>query len=324
MTGLAMASLSRMRLRAFTRVGILIALAGCGPKPSDPIVEPQPLDDSSMSVVITRVNANAAGMDFLLRAGGVRATGEYERNNRHETFDLNGVMLFRRPRDLYLKLDHLGPAIEAGSNEQEFWFWEKLGDQRYSWGRHDAMGDQFNTDIPLRPDLLADVLGLGDLPDPTTNKDVLMWKDTDRYGLIFQSRDVENRAYITKRVDIDRSPPYLVKLITYLRRDGQPIMQAELSEYKQVTSSSVLVPTRIRIDWLGDRGWAELTFEKVERFDQPRAAERFISPRERDLLSDIPQIRLDREPVSLPPLETEPDLTTPLELTPDPVPVTSP
>ncbi len=270
---------------------------GCAATPKQPIAD---LDDVPMSLVVNRVNRNAEAMDFLLRGGGVEATGEFVRGTQRETFQLHGVLLYRRPRDLYLKLDHLGPAIEAGSNDEEFWFWERVGDGAYSWGRHEQMDYPADADLPFRPDLLAEVLGLGGLPEDDASLDLMMWKARDRYELLFQSRDAAGQAFLVKAIDVDRHPPFLVRSIVYFRPDGQPLVQAKLSDYQPISGASALVPRRIRLDWLYDRGWMELSFGRMERFDNPAAASRFRSPRERGLPLGGRIRRLDQPRLPMP------------------------
>jgi len=247
-----------------------------------------------MSEVINRVNRNAAGMDFLLRAGGVTATGEYMPGTDRKTFQFNGTLLYRRPRSLYLKLEHVGGTIEAGSNPEEFWFWEKFQTPRYSWGRHEGMGVDLDADIPLRPDLLAEVLGLGDLPANTRGPGgPALWVGPGTYELVFEDYDPTGQAYLTKTIDVDRYEPFLVRSLVYFRRDGQPLMQAKLGDYRPIEGSGVLAPRLIRIDWLPDRGWVELTFATMQRFDNPAAQRRFRSPLQQGM--DVGEIRrLDR------------------------------
>lgn len=282
--------------------------SGCAATPKPTFDEP---DDVPMRLVIDRVNRNAEAMDFLLRAGGVEATAEFLRGDHRETFQLHGVLLYRRPRSLYLKLDHLGPAIEAGSNDEEFWFWERAGQGAYSWGRHDQMDYHADPDLPFRPDLLAEVLGLGGLPDHDESQDLMMWKGRDRYELLFQDRDATGQAFLAKAINVDRYPPFLVRSIVYFRPDGQPLVQAKLSDYQPIADSPALAPRHVRLDWLYDRGWMELEFGRVERFDNPAAESRFRSPRERGLPLGDHIRRLDRPglPAPVAPPATLPDTT---------------
>ncbi|HSW44132.1 MAG TPA: hypothetical protein VLM89_01005 [Phycisphaerae bacterium] len=283
---------------------LAVAWCGCAPQPGrvsrvGPVVgPPEPMD-----VVIGRVNRNAAAMDFLLKAGGVSATGEFERDDRRASFQLHGTLLFQRPRNLYLKLEHVGGTIEAGSNEEEFWYWEKFEPSRYLWGRHEQMANGFEADIPLRPDLLAEVLGLGGLPTDTKGRDgPALWVGSDFYELVFDHLDPTDQKCLTKVIDIDRREPFLVRSLVYFGAGGLPVVQARLDDYQSIGDSGVLAPRQIRIDWLPDRGWVELSFTTMQRFDNPAARSRFRSPREQGL--DIGESRrVDRPPTAASPLQ---------------------
>ena len=125
---------------------------------------------------------------------------------------------------------------------------------------------------------------------------------------MFEDYDATGQAYLVKTIDIDRYPPFLVRSLVYFRPDGQPVMQAKLGDYRQITGSDVLAPRSIRIDWLPDRGWVELTFATMQRFDNPQAERRFRSPLQQGM--DVGEIRrLDRP--RLPATATMPSTTRP-------------
>jgi len=295
-------------LRANRLVGGILLLAGgiagCPPRE---VLRPTLVPDAPKVTVIARVNENADAMDFLLRAGGVSAAGEFLREGHRESFHLTGTLLYRKPMSLYLKLEHIGGSIEAGSNEREFWFWEKVDSPRYSWGMHEYMPDDADTDIPLRPDLLVEVLGFGGLPEDTTGpQGPLFWVGPQHCELIFMDRDEDDQLYITKTIDLDRNEPFLVRSVVFFRSNGRPWMQAKLSDYRKVEGGGiVMAPHKIRMDWLPDRGWLELKFDNTKRFDNAAAEKRFLSPRQlgydlgREVRVDGPRV-LPRRPAPAP------------------------
>jgi len=255
-------------------------LSGC--------IEPEqkiriPTDDAPMDIVIERINRNAAEMDFLLKAGSGSASGEFKRNDHKESFQLTATMLYRKPRDLYIKLQHLGGTIEAGSNNEEFWFWEKTDKPHYWWGRHEFMTEDIESDIPFRPDLLAEVLGLSELPTDTTGPvGPTFLVSSTFYELMFLKSDTNQQLFNAKAILVDRFAPFLIRSIIYFHKDGHAAMVAKLSDYHKISDSDVLAPHRINIDWLPDKGHTELEFGKMERFDKPAAEKRFLSPLQQD------------------------------------------
>jgi len=233
-----------------------------------------------MRAVMARVNQNGAGMDFLLRGGGVTATGEYVEGGKRESFELNGVLLYRKPRQLYLQLQHLAGQMEVGSNDEEFWVWKRFGDERYWWGQHSGIDGIMDTDMPVRPDHLLDVLGLRPLPEAGRLQGPVFWVSPSRYELLYLDRNPGGELHLVKSIDIDRKPPFLIREMVHFRPDGHPNMVAKLSEYKTIQGSTVLAPHRIHMRWLGDNSWLELHFDNMKRFDQS-AGKKFISPRQK-------------------------------------------
>lgn len=262
---------------------MLGGLAGCNSELKGPagieIEPPRPMWE-----VIQRVNANSAAMGFLLKAGAVSATGKYvDDRGVRRSIDMSGTLLYRKPRDLYVRLSPILGSIEAGSNDAEFWIWQKIDEYEYVWGSYENLESLPETDVPIRPDLLVEVLGLDDLPTQTTGpKGPTMWVGTRRYELLFLEDDETGQYRLAKAVDIDRSPPYLVRSIVYFRRNGVPAVRAELSNHSRVENTGVLVPKKIRIEWLGKDSWVELTFGTLSVFEESEAViRRFQSPRQR-------------------------------------------
>lgn len=284
-------------------LGGLVLIAGCGESTAGPgrgLTPSPPAGPLTVDEAIARVNRNAQAMDFLLRAGGITAEVRFRQRDEVIAQRLHGTMLFRKPRDLYLKLTHpLGTGargtIEAGSNDEEFWLWEKLDRRRYSWGRHDQMIQAHEADLPLRPDLLVEVLGLRPLPTEFGGpQGPVRWIGTRSHELIFLKNDPQRGLVISKTIDIARTPPYLVRSVVYFEPDGRPWMQATLDDYQPVaqTDEPVLAPHRLRLKWLPDRGWLELRIGNMKRFDKPAAERLFVSPRQADRqLGDV--IRVD-------------------------------
>ncbi len=256
---------------------LAIGVAGCPDDRIDRTPTPLPYDDVPIEVVIARVNANAVDMDFLARAGGVRARGRYLRDGRSESFELHGTLLFRRPRRVYLQLSHPLGSIEEGSDGQRVWF---LGPDEW-------MPGESPDDLPFRPDRIADVLGLGLLPmDPRGPHGPVMTVGPEAYELMFLDEDRIGQLHITHTMEIDRAPPYLVRSIDFFSPEGHPTVRAELSDHRAITDSEVLAPRRIRMTLLPDRGWMEMTFANMRRFDRPQAEARF-SPRPRSVVWEV-------------------------------------
>jgi hypothetical protein len=252
-----------------------------------------------MPEVIARVNENNRKMDFLLRVGGVSASGRWRRgrdpSGQSTSFDMTGAMFYRKPRCLFLKLTHtFGGEIQVGSNDHQFWVWERGKDKRYWWGEHQWMKGGSEADLPIRPDVLLDVLGLGELPAETSGPGgPVFWVREAGYQLIFLERDEFGQSHISKVVEIDRRPPFLVRSITYFDPDGRPVMSVDLSEYKQVEDSTVLAPWRVLMRSLENDSRLEMKFLTMRRHKDARAEANFISPMQRGVQDLGRVIRVD-------------------------------
>jgi len=290
--------------RCVVTFSALTTVFGCGPRPVP--LEP-PTDDSPIPVVIERVNANSKKMDFLLRGGGVSATVRYREDGAPATQELSGILLYRKPRDLYLSLEHtLGGKLEVGSNGREFWVWERIKEPRYWWGRHERAEGILDADLPVRPDVLLEVLGLQDLPTHTTGPHgPLSWVGLDRYELLFLDSDETGQLQLVKAIDIDRREPFLVRSIVYFQH-GRPVTVAKLSRYEVVEGSDVLAPRTIHIDLLEREGSAHLEFLTMKRFDKPGVDRFFVSPRQRGEKDLGEVIQVGREPSASRPTGSRP------------------
>ncbi len=288
---------------------LLAGVVGCPPgHPLAPVT-----DDVPMQTVVSRVNRNARGMNFLLRAGGVSASGQIVREDgKKESFDAPGTLFFRRPRNLLMELQHtLGAGkIEIGSNETEFWYWERLDHARYFTANHTSMAKPWETDVPLRPDQFLDMLGLQELPlQSAAGKGPIFKVDAEYYHLDFFDKDDLGRAYRAKTVAVSRRPPFLVSGITYYNSDSRPWMKADLLEYRPIEGTLVLAPRRIEVRSLENPSRLTLEFGNMRPWDKPQVEQQRIAKSPLQRGEDVGQIiRMDRVPTThtahMPPFPT--------------------
>ncbi len=289
-------SAARLLLAAGLGLGVVAGCApGSGMREPTGAVEPE----EPVEAVIARVNENSAKLDFVLRGVG-KADGRYLRaNGKLEPFHQDAKLLYRKPRDLYLELEHsLGEDVmQIGSNAREFWVWKRVQEDRYWWGEHDQLDPHEYADLPIRPDQLVDLIGLGNLPtrvDPNTGP--LFEVLPDRYQLTFLDSQDGGPVYPAKRVLIDRRPPYLVREVLYLTPAGRQHTIARMGNYRQVRGSEVLVPYLVRLEWPSRGEVLALDFSKIERHTGRDVSRYFTSPRQRGR-NVGKQIRVDRKPV---------------------------
>jgi hypothetical protein len=254
-----------------------------------------------VETVVARVNRNARGMTFLVKAGGVSASGKLVRSDgKSEAFDANGVLFFRRPHYLYMELQNsLAGKIEIGSNDNEFWYWERLKAPRYFTGHHATMGRPWETDVPLRPDQFLDMLGLQELPLRSGGAAGTFKVGKEHYLLDFYDKDDTGRTYRAKELAISRRPPFLVTTITYYNPQNRPWMRADLLGYRPIEGTLVLAPRRIEVKSLEDASRLTVEFDNMRPSDNRQVEEKRIarSPLQRGEADIGEIIRMDRSPV---------------------------
>lgn len=275
-------------------VGCLERAPGGFNQPAGPVEKEVP-----MATVVGRVNENSARMDFVLRGVGTVEGRYLKADGRLAPFHETAKLLFHKPRSLALVFEHtLGENVmEIGSNDTEFWVWKKPGDNRYWWGRYDQLEPEAEADLPIRPDHLVEVIGLGNLPTVANPQHGPLFEVlADRYQLTFLAARPGGLTYPVKRVLIDRRPPYLVRELVYLNPNGRTTCTAKLSEYSQIGGASALVPHHIRLDWPLRGEILELDLPTMERHQGRDPSKYFLSPLQRG--KDVgEEIRVDRKAV---------------------------
>ncbi len=279
----------------------LVVLVGCNGKPGT-------LETAPKQLVIGRLNSNAAHTDFLVKAKG-DATFSFTQDGRKESHTAEITVLHRRPRKLYMKMEHAlgGPRrVELGSNEEEFWMWNQMDPGRpvYYWGRHELMHSVEHDELPIRPDHLPSLTGLIDVPMlPNNPKDPIFRAEPEFYELLYLDETLDGEWYLYQSVRIDRrNPPFPNEILIY-DPEGYPVMKAELSNYRPMaeTQREIKVPHEIRAEWLKADARLKLEFNRVERFDKEEAEKTLILQTPLDQGKDVGIIeRVDQVPLVSP------------------------
>jgi hypothetical protein len=257
--------------------------------------------ENAMSKVVGRVNANSGWLNFVLEAHGEVKAQHINSNGKPEPFDGTVALIYRRPRDLAMKIEHtLGvDVLQAGTNGEEFWVWKRLNEDVYWWGRHAEMTPQAAAKLPIRPDQLAEVLGVSGLPtQPDPQRGPRFQTLAEYYQLTFYASD-NGRRYAYKVIKIDRRWPYLVSGVEFLSPTGREIAVARLGKYERVGSSALLMPRLVWIDWPGNREYLHMSLDQMQPYTQP-PEKVFTSPRQLGR-SIGKEIRVDRPPTPVTP-----------------------
>jgi len=195
-----------------------------------------------MAAVITQVNANAAAIPTLYARQEIQADLFDKSRNRSFYVNSSGDVFLRKPRELLLRGRHdlAGKIFEIGSTEDVFWF-TVYGqqDERY-WGHYRHLGKPCMQEMPVRPDLIGEVLGITEIstnllepPFPTMRFN----NDQDAYMLVWNAR-LPTQFYAQKEIWYDRKTFLPLKVILH-DFNGRVLVRANLQNHKPVEVSGV-------------------------------------------------------------------------------------
>jgi hypothetical protein len=228
-------------LRVFV-VPILL-LVGCVPK--DRIERPRIRYDGPtepLSAVVAKINQNNNRIKTVWASGSFEAWVRVTKDGKTSTEHFDGEKLFiayRKPGELKLAGEKamVGRLFEVGSNRNEFWMWipyEKI--DTMWWGEYRNAANIDTRAIPIRPDLLTEVLGVDDI-NPDLLKDPMpalrFNNDEDVYMITFNTM-LPDRMIVQKEVWYDRAT-FKPKLVTFFDPDGRIVLRAYLGEHKSIT-----------------------------------------------------------------------------------------
>ena len=226
----------------------LAVLTGC-PPPHEPSPPPQ----LTRRQAVDLVNRNNERISITLQAKRVRARGHFtDDENKKRSFNLEGGILFLKPRYLYFDLGQLGQTVmRFGSNAEEYWLWIQPEVDTLWWGTYAGLEEGNPEAIPIRPDLLIEALGFGQLPEAEgLDGDVVYRVMGEHNQLFWVGRDATGRACLAKEYWLDRRPPHMIRKILSRRPSGRLDFYAELDDYQPIRDSGVLAAHRIVLHWL--------------------------------------------------------------------------
>jgi hypothetical protein len=225
-------------------------LAGCPPRdrttrkpydgPTDPIWE-----------VAKAVNANASKIKTVWARHDFDADIVDDKGKSH-SLSGSGTLQFRKPGDLLLTAKGIIDYFEVGANDQHYWFTvypKEVGTQW--WGRKDQMTEEGARRIPIRPDLLLEVLGVHEIdedfmqpPAPTMRVNNDQWA----YMFVWNAplRTPIARWVAVKEVwyDIQTKRPTLIVLFD---ASGRVVLRARLSQHEKIEDADAEMATQYDI-----------------------------------------------------------------------------
>lgn len=189
-----------------------------------------------MREVVRQINRNNQELPTLWASHGYKATVVDDRKKSH-TFTGDGALLYRGPREMRLigNKEFIGTIFEVGSTNDRFWL--KLVPELDTmwWGNYKHLGKPCAEPIPLRPDLVVEVLGVGVINTDFSALPVPTMRFNHERGvyMFVWNAPLPDRWFAVKEVWYDRvnKRPTLVMLYDV---NGRVVVRAELRNHRPV------------------------------------------------------------------------------------------
>jgi hypothetical protein len=212
-------------------------LAGCGHQRTGSRAEPYRGPTLTLAEVVERVNQNNAALPTLWMRHDFKAR-LVDDQGKTTAVSGDGAILYASPGKLLLTAAKpgVGPLFELGLNADRYWMSVPFDEVNTMWwGRNRYVASPCADPIPIRPDLIVEVLGVSPIgadltrsPSPTLRYD----PRADVYVLIWNLR-APDRMIAVKEVWYDRQTLRALRVLLY-DDNGRPVLVAELSGHGAV------------------------------------------------------------------------------------------
>ena len=213
-------------------------LTGCrtGRTPPPP---PPPGPTEPLAVVVNRINENNRQLPTLFARHEIEA--DIVEDGKSRFINAAGTLFVRKPREVWLRGKKLvDDVFEMGSAGDVYWFTVYANENTRWWGHYQNVGKPCSKDLPIRPDLIGEVLSITDvntnlleLPAPTVRYN----RDLDVYMIEWHARGPD-RLVTEREVWYDRANLLPRKVVLY-DPHGRPVLRANLSGHQAVEVEGV-------------------------------------------------------------------------------------
>ena len=237
----------RPSLHLCVSVFICGSILGCIPKRGAEANRPKPYygETLPMAAVVEKINANNSRLPTLrARIDDFEAVYYDEQKRRHEEV-FSGLLMYRAPRDV-LVTGGKGPkprVLEIGSSQDNYWFAIRGVDPDTAWvGRYKYLGQKCVESIPVRPDLVVEVLGISTINPDFNQLPVPVMRfnhGADAYMFVWSKRSEQSDRWIAvKEVWYDRAT-FRPKAVILFDENGRVTLEAMLSKPIPVETPNV-------------------------------------------------------------------------------------
>jgi hypothetical protein len=193
---------------------------------------------------------------------------------------LDGMLVCQKPRNFRLKAKVVGqPAVDIGSNDQEFWYWISKAEPPYVFhcSYDDLSRGTVRLALPFQPDMLVAALGIAEY-DP--NKQYELKVNPQNYELIepitTPAGQPAQKVTVFNRFQAAGNRP---QVTDYILRDkeGKTICSATVTEIQRDRDTGAVLPFDVKLIYPAERAEMKLRLYdvKVVTIDPDRGSRLF-------------------------------------------------
>lgn len=209
----------------------MLAVAGCAHnKPAETATRPTA---ESMDKVVADINANSAAIPSLWARHYF--AGDIVDDKGKKTFlNAEGVMLMLKPHSMRMTANKPGTKVfDMGTDGTRYWMSVPVEVDTMWWGYSRNLDKPCSRQIPIRPDSILQVLGVGEI-DAKASPAPAMRFDTAVDAYVFTWKpSASDRSAATKEVWYDRSTRHPTRVVLY-DPDGRVVLRAGLEDFKPI------------------------------------------------------------------------------------------
>lgn len=289
----------------------LACAVGCNGGAQDVGDRPYIPPDETLALpeLIDELNASREQIESLFLQGTTGDLRGFEANLRESRGEparfVNGdiTAMYLAPDRLRLKANKagVGDVLDLGTNGDRFWLYLPTEGVLY-YGTYAGIDPQAARQMPVRPDLIMQVIGVAPLDRDLIQSPVPMLRynpDADAYMLTWAELidGPPARWAVQREVWYDRET-LLPTLVILFNEDGDPVLRAYLSNHENIGDSDLRIASRYDLYFpeTGSTMWldfGDLNFRnpRNSRFPLPGS---FNPPDPGDVPNPVPLDRADR------------------------------
>jgi len=204
----------------------------------------------TLTELVRKVNENNQALPTLFARHSIQADVYDPQRKKLRFISADGDLYVRKPHEMLIRGDKdiAGRIFEMGTDTERYWFTVYQNEDTEWWGWNRNAGKPCAREMPIQPELVGEVLGIGNInanllqpPVPT-----LRFNPELRVYMLVWSAPLADRWYAQKEVWYDRRTLLPLKVLLF-DQNGRIVLVANLTQHQPVKIPDVPEDKRPKI-----------------------------------------------------------------------------